>query len=138
MDAQTEADSEVKNRRSFGLPVIEKEIAKKQLSRISRMRKFPESREAIADLLGAIQLANSEAIAEQCISNFLDLATSETYCPMPAEIRRWIYEHQEAEDTERKQRIAGCRECGGTGWRLEYHGMYQGVRECRCRKESAA
>lgn len=115
--------------------MIEKDLAKKQVMRLGQMLGFPrDNAEALRELVSAVQVANTRAMAEAAITNVLDTATTDIRCPMPAEIRRWINERQESEDTAQKRRTRECRVCSGTGVEIVERNGLSGARECACRK----
>lgn len=94
--------------------MIDKETAKKQVARLSQFLGFPRGEAgALGELLLAVQSARNEGIAQEAISAFLGTATSDTRCPMPADIRKAIWERQ-GDDSKRGK----CDWCGGSGFRI--------------------
>lgn len=95
--------------------MIEREIAKKQLARLSRFMGFPRTEAAAMDMLLAIEGADTPEIAEQAITDFIDGARSDSRCPLPVDIRGWINEKQEPT----KKRFH-CRLCDNNGFRVRW------------------
>lgn len=114
--------------------MIDNTIAKKQIMRLGQMQGFPrDNPEALKELILGVQAADTEATAHAAISAMLETATAETRCPMPAQIRGWIWDRQNAGDTEAKKRTADCVFCGGTAMEIVEVAGYSGARTCRCR-----
>jgi hypothetical protein len=88
--------------------MIDKKPALEQVKRFAGLEFYPTEREALQELLHAMQVASSEAIAKSFTADWLGY---ETACPKPAQIRIAIYDRNEAA----KDRINNCRLCGGTG-----------------------
>lgn len=119
--------------------MIDKTVAKKQVMRLGGLRDFPkDNSEVLRDLIEAVQEAESDQQAGECISSFVDFADDQTRCPLAPMLRRWFYDHQEADKNEAQQRTAGCSKCNGTGMEIVQRGGLTGARDCECRKRSAA
>ena len=91
-----------------------KEFCKSQVSRLAGLGSFPGGKESIAELVIALQAFDTQEQAEAWVSGYL---STETFCPVPATIRRAAYDTKEHENTawlEAKR----CPDCGGSGFRL--------------------
>ena len=96
--------------------MIDESFAREQVARLSGLDQFPKASAAIKELMLALQAAKTKAIAEQVISTVLEVSTSDNpRCPLPADIRRLVWERNEAEGTKPR-----CPRCGGTGWGIVY------------------
>jgi hypothetical protein len=96
--------------------MIAKDLAKKQIARLGGMFGFPIGmREAIEELVLAVQCAETEAIAARAISGFIDTADSDTRCPMPRQIREAINAIQEPVWEPEKAPEVICLDCGDSG-----------------------
>jgi len=94
--------------------VIDKAAAKKQVARLSQMYGYPrgeDQKAALEELVIALQPASSEEMARNVVSSILDMATSESRCPMPAALRIAVYDAAERTATRRK-----CNLCEGIGF----------------------
>lgn len=105
--------------------MIDKETAKKQVKRLGQMVGFPaNSAEAAGELVIALQSAYSEAIAKAVIDATLGTANAETRCPMPAELRRMVWDRQDPEARP------ACKKCQGDGfrgaWRVSWYNESKG------------
>jgi len=89
--------------------MIESRIAAEQLQRLSGLDFFPKEKPAQKELRLAIEVANTEGIAERIISDWLRYNTGS---PKPSELRRLFYDENE----RHKQHLAECGECGGSGY----------------------
>ena len=68
------------------------ESTRKQLLRLAQMQGFPQVAEALRELLKAAEQAPDLGTLEKAITSALETATSESRCPMPADLRRLIHE----------------------------------------------
>ncbi len=107
--------------------MITAEIAGKQVKRLAQMRGYPREQEALKELVKALQISASEDQARAIISGFIKSATSDTKCPMPAEIEAAI----SAVRTESRPDPL-CQICGGDGWRTITRRGYSGSDRCVC------
>ena len=88
-------------------------IAKKQISRLSQMRGYPrnsDQEDALRELQLACASAASEETAKAVISSFLEASSADSYCPMPGDIRKALYDAQTAKASKPR-----CPVCDGTG-----------------------
>jgi hypothetical protein len=99
--------------------MIEKPPAQKEIARIAGLKGFPHGQSAaIAELVIALQCADSEAIAKQTVD---DLLAEAMECPAPATIRRAVNVKNEAADPEYSNPAwpaVGplCQFCASWGW----------------------
>jgi hypothetical protein len=111
--------------------MIDKATAKRQVMRLGGLRDFPkDNAEVLRDLISALELADSDKQADECISSFVDFADDQTRCPLAPMLRRWLYDRQE----QRKQHTSGCQKCKGTGIEIVEVNGYTGARDCACRR----
>jgi hypothetical protein len=98
--------------------ITEKE-AGDQLARLSGLDYFPKKadRYALRELRLAAEVATTEAVLDVVITDWLH---SNSKAPSPADLRRLIFDRNEAID--RDERKGKCKDCGGsyfvTGWFL--------------------
>jgi hypothetical protein len=94
--------------------IEDKELSKKQISRLSGLDQFPREREAILELVFALQNFATQQQAESFITDWLSTAHS---CPKPADIRIAARDAKVNENLgwlEKKQ----CPHCYGSGYRM--------------------
>lgn len=94
--------------------MIDKAEAKKQVLRLSSLDFFPKEREAAADLVSAMQVAETAELAKAITD---DWVANETQCPKASEIRRALYDRAE----EIRGRRKGCNSCGGNGSVVQFY-----------------
>lgn len=94
--------------------MITEQIAKRELKRISGLSFFPTEPVAVKELVKALQLAETEAVAETAINEILETCTD---TPKPSEIRAFVFAFGETERSKRDSVRAACTECGGSGFR---------------------
>jgi hypothetical protein len=88
--------------------MIDKETARKQAKRFSGLEFFPQTAEALAELISALQVADTEEIAKSFTDDWIG---GETSCPKPSQVRIGIYDRNELVRVNRKK----CPSCGGSG-----------------------
>lgn len=103
------------------------EKLKAQIARLSQMYNFPREPAAIRELVLALQTATSMEQAEEVVTAFLDMATPDTRCPMPAGIRAACKALQQDPHPDPL-----CQVCRGDGWRTITRGGLSGSERCRC------
>lgn len=92
-------------------------FAKKQILRMAQMNRFPKTEvEALGELVDALMTAPSEDIARAVITeDFLEEATGDTFCPMPAEIKSKILAR-----LEDFRKDPDCPKCDDSGHLIFY------------------
>lgn len=104
------------------------ELAAKQIKRLAQMKNYPRGEdEAQKELARALQSAKSLEQATGIITEILALATADTRCPMPGEIRAACKALQLDPQPDPL-----CTICGGDGWRTIMRGGLSGSERCRC------
>ena len=103
--------------------MITETFAKKQLERLSGLDQFPKQAAAVRELLFALMVSETDAIAIGTIDYTLAHTTSSNpRCPLPADLRRICYEANEIWEREKPVKPsppmrAHCALCGDTGVR---------------------
>jgi len=108
--------------------MISADYAGKQIKRLAQMKYYPRGdKEALQELAEALQSAANEEQAKAVVSEILATATSDSVCPMPAEI-------QAAANARKGESRPDplCQICGGDGWRTITRGGYSGSDRCSC------
>lgn len=104
------------------------EKLKQQIARLAQMKNFPRGEPiAIRELVIALQWATSLEQAEGVITAILRDALTDTYCPMPAEIRRACKALQLDPQPDPL-----CQMCEGSGWRIIKRAGLSGANRCTC------
>lgn len=107
---------------------MDKTFAKKQIMRMAQMFRFPKSDpEALGELIDAIMTAPTDGIAKGVVDAIMEEATSDTICPMPAEIKREILKLQGDFWPD-----PGCQSCHGVGDIVIERGGLSGSSKCHC------
>ncbi len=110
-----------------------------QILRLHGHRGYPLTREALKDLVDALESSGSEQAATAIMDEVIDGLTREDWIPSAGELRRMA-------ERERPSQF-GCRKCDGTGWVLveiaeKRHGLLGGATTaaavCECRKAATA
>lgn len=89
--------------------MIDKKTAGALTQRFSGLDYFPNSKEALVDLIYAVQVADTPEIAEVIIAEWM---AYQTQCPKAAQMRALMYEANQ----KRKEHLAKCPTCGGSGF----------------------
>lgn len=96
--------------------MIEQATASKQVERLAQMFGYPRNEpRALKELHLALMSAKSVALADSVINGILSLATADSRCPMPGDLRRLVWDRQG--DTSGG---AKCEQCNGDGWITVY------------------
>ncbi len=110
--------------------MISKKVAGEQIGRVAGLKGFPrEEREAINELILAIQEARSEYQAKNIVDVFVR-GIETMPCPAPADIRRLIFEANRREEPgisqeERKRLEASlCPHCQSNGF-MDRNGYFE-------------
>lgn len=83
--------------------MLDKTLCTNEIAKLSGLDFWPQSREAKAELVSALQHFDTNQKAQKWVSDWL---TYQTQCPKPAEIREAAYREQ-------GQTQRGCSKCGG-------------------------
>lgn len=124
--------------------MIDKDVAAKQIARLSGLAHFPETREAKLELVYALQCFATQELASAFISDWVG---SENLSPFPASIRRAAFEANERNNIDWLERKK-CPDCSGSGYRVEKRRArplpqmaereYEYAVKCRCSGGNAA
>lgn len=100
--------------------MIDKKLAAEQVGRLMGLDGFPTGSAAIKELVFAMQVAETDAIAIRFVDDWIG---SETKAPYPVDIRRALYDANES----RKRKAQRCRACAGSGAIIRWYLVtYQG------------
>lgn len=112
--------------------MISAEIAGKQIKRLAQMKNYPREEEARKELVKALQISVSEDQAKAVITGIIQLATSETQCPMPGDLRRAV---KALSEEHRPDPL--CQKCE-EGWVIRTRSGYSAAERCTCWAPRAA
>lgn len=93
--------------------MIEMETAARQIDRLTGMNFYPPNAAAVKELVLAVMSAETDSIAFAAISCCVERMDR---CPMPAEIRRIVWEMNE----QLPKAARNCQLCGGTTFITSY------------------
>jgi hypothetical protein len=123
--------------------MIDREFARSQVLRLAGLRRFPNQKEAVGELIDVLQAADTQDLAKQAID---EIHHDAKQCPMPSELRHVIRNLEapirEAREKRRGMGKAPCPYCEDIGWVYTHviraisgveTGRYTGVELCRCR-----
>lgn len=91
-------------------------FSREQIKRFEQLMGFPTGKEALGELVTALQCFGTEAEAIAFVDDWL---TRYEACPKPSEIRRaaWQLEEQQ-EQAKRKSKYTQCPYCSDSGFRM--------------------
>jgi hypothetical protein len=116
--------------------MIERTEAVKQGLRLSGLRKYPETNEALKELIDAIQSAPTIDAAAAMITDFVQYDAIDGFCPAPSQIRSALDKRKER-PYEAPTRAAKCSQCADTGYRMERRAhrddFYDFAVRCECK-----
>lgn len=94
--------------------MIDRAYAETQAARFAHLPYYPKTAAAINDFVLAVQAAATQEMAKRVADSLLDNATAGSPCPTAADIRRAIWEAQEAAETV-SMPAPHCWRCGDDG-----------------------
>jgi hypothetical protein len=105
------------------------EGARREIQRMRQLDGYPRfSGDETAEnelVLAACRQASELRHIEQAINRIMS-AGEWTRCPLPHELAAAVY-------AQTPPREFGCKQCGGTGWRIVVRGDLSGAEKCGCR-----
>lgn len=96
--------------------ISDKSFCKNQILRFEQLGGYPSGKEAVGELVTALQCFDTQAEAIAFVDDWLKRYEA---CPKPSEIRRaaWQLEEQQ-EQAKRKSKYTQCNYCGDSVWRM--------------------